>query len=114
MSVFQNPMRPQTKSKQERRTSRAARVAEALGRFEADLCPETHAPRLRFNFRNGWTGSLVLRMLRPNGCDAMIASVAAWPTGKAGQGLTDLGPTEASADEALNWLDDIRCREPLP
>lgn len=78
--------------------------------FEADIAPDTHGPRVRFNFLNGWTGSLALRTSR-NGMHAMMASVAAWPTGQHGKGLTELGPTEASADEAMNWLDDIRCRE---
>ncbi|WP_289145050.1 hypothetical protein [uncultured Sphingobium sp.] len=88
-------------------------VRKSLPAFEADLAPDTHGPRLRFNFSNGWTGSLALRPHR-NGMDASMASVAAWPTGQHGQGLTELGPTEASADEAMNWLDDIRCRDARP
>ena len=81
--------------------------------FEADIDPDTRGPRVRFNFQNGWTGSLIIRTRSPNGMAVMMASVAAWPTGQSGKGLTQLGPTEASADEAMNWLDDIRCREPL-
>ena len=75
-----------------------------VAQFEADICPETDAPRIRFNFANGWTGSLVLREIGRNGCDALIASVAACPTGKWGKGVTRLGPTEATADEAIAWL----------
>lgn len=81
--------------------------------FEADIDPNTSGPRVRFNFQNGWTGSLVIRTRSPNGMSAMRASVAAWPTGQPVKELAELGPTEASADEAMNWLDDIRCREPL-
>jgi hypothetical protein len=112
MRSFPNPYNPQIKSKGERRASRAARVVEATARFEADICPETRAPRLRFNFANGWTASVVLRMGRPNGCDFMMASVAAWPTGMHGMEKSDFGPTEASADEALRFLDEIQRREP--
>ena len=74
----------------------------------------TDAPRIRFNFRNGWTGSLVLRMMRPNGMDAMLASVVAWPTGRMTTDTTVHGPTEAFPDEAMSWIDDVRCWEPLP
>lgn len=112
MRSFPNPHNPQIKSKAERRASRAARVVEATARFEADVCPYTAAPRLRFNFANGWTASVVLRMGRPNGCDFMMASVASWPTGMGGQGQTVFGATEASADEALRFLDEIQRREP--
>lgn len=90
------------------------RTTKSPPAFEADLDPRTGAPRMRFNFHNGWTGSLALRMMTSNGCEALMASVAAWPTGQSGKGLTELGPTEASADEAMNWLDDIRCREARP
>lgn len=105
-----NPYRPSVKSRSERRAGKAARLGRAAACFEADLDPETGAPRIRFNFFNGWTASLVLRM-RSNATTAMMASVAAWPTGHCGKGLTELGPTEASADEALNWIDDIRSRD---
>lgn len=111
MRSFPNPYKPQIKSKAERRASRVTRVIEATAQFEADLCPDTHAPRLRFNFANGWTASLVLRMGRPNGCDFMMATVAAWPTGMQGLGLSDFGPTEACSDEALRFLDEVQCRE---
>jgi hypothetical protein len=79
--------------------------------FEADLCPDTRAPRMRFNFVNGWSASIVLQMMSRDGCRALMASVAAAPTGEWGTGKTVLGPTEASADEAMAWIDDIRVRE---
>ena len=80
------------------------------GRFEADLHPETGAPRVRFNFANGWCGSLVLRMPAKNGCDFSIASVAACPTGQWGAELSELGETEASPDEAIDWLATVARR----
>jgi hypothetical protein len=82
--------------------------------FETDIDPRTNAPRIRFNFRNGWTGSLALLMMRPNGMDAMLASVAAWPTGNMSHDVIVRGPAEAFPDEAMAWLDDVRCWEPMP
>lgn len=74
--------------------------------FETDLEPDTRWPRVRFNFANGWSASLVIRT---NGdFDALQASVAACPTGEWGTGRTILGPTEATADEALAWIDQVR------
>lgn len=72
--------------------------------FEADLDPQTHRPRLRLNFANGWSASIVLRGLSSNGCEALMASVAACPTGQWGAGKTVLGETEASADEVVQFL----------
>lgn len=72
--------------------------------FEADLCPSTRLPRIRFNFANGWSASIVLRQIAPNGCEAAMASLAACPTGKWGTGATVLGEPEASADEAVQFL----------
>lgn len=72
--------------------------------FEADVDPTTGWPRLRFNFSNGYSGSLVIRT---RGCDAMQASLAACPTGEWGSGETVLGPTEATADEAIAWLGQL-------
>ena len=77
--------------------------------FEADLEPETGYPRVRFNFDNGWTASLVMHM-RASRTKCMQASVAAWPTGKCGQGVTELGPAEMNADEAMSWIFCIRQR----
>ena len=77
--------------------------------FEADLDPQTGWPRVRFNFDNGWSASLVLRMA-PNRTECMLASVAAAPTGKWAEGQTELGPTEAMADEAISLIFAIRQR----
>lgn len=81
--------------------------------FEADLCPNTGAPRMRLNFANGWSGSLVLRAAAPNECDFGMASLAAAPTGQWARGLTELGETEATADEAVDWLFDVAARSPV-
>lgn len=78
--------------------------------FAADLDPQTGAPRLRFNFSNGWTASLVLGERSANGCDAWCASLACWPTGQHGRGLTELGAIEATPDQAIDWLQDVSCR----
>lgn len=80
------------------------------GEFEADLDPETRAPRIRFNFSNGWTASIVLRM-SADPCVALAASVACFPTGKVARGLTELGETEATAGEVAAYLMEIRGRE---
>lgn len=77
--------------------------------FEADLSPdEPHWPRMRFNFANGWSASVVLRM--STSCDAQIATLAAHPTGKWGDGLTELGETEATPDEVARFLFKIARR----
>ncbi|UIJ46922.1 hypothetical protein LZK98_08260 [Sphingomonas cannabina] len=80
--------------------------------FETDLDPVTRQPRVRFNFANGWTASIVVRT-DPDGFDAMIASVAACPTGRWGTGATEICETEAFPDEAIDWLLAIRCRPPV-
>lgn len=81
--------------------------------FACDLTPPDsfapHQPRVRLSFSNGWTGSLVIRT-GENRMDAMMASVAAAPTGEWGAGNTELGPTEAGADEAIAWLHEISRR----
>lgn len=80
-----------------------------MAEFEADLDPETGAPRLRFNFENGWTASMVLRL--GNGpFNAFGASVACWPTGHVGEGMTEIGETEATAGEVVTYLDGVRNR----
>lgn len=81
--------------------------------FETDLAPDTHQPRIRFNFNNGWSGSLLVRTGK-NQMDAMLASVAACPTGQWGDGQTIIGPTEAFADEAIAWLHEISQRPDTP
>lgn len=75
--------------------------------FECDLAPPLGFPRVRFNFSNGWAGSLVVRT---SAVDAMLASVAACPTGHWSTGQTELGPSEAFADEAIAWLNEIAQR----
>lgn len=73
--------------------------------FEADLCPETGAPRIRFNFHNGWSTSVVLRQqLGTSGCDFALASVAACPTGQWGKGKTVIYGNELSPEETADWL----------
>ena len=78
--------------------------------FECDLSPPDadppFAPRIRFNFNNGWSASLVARV-GANGFDAALASLACAPTGGWGKGETELGPNEATADEAIAWLHEI-------
>lgn len=81
--------------------------------FEADLCPETGAPRVRFNFDNGWSGSVVLGTGTRDRCDFHTASVAACPTGQWGSGKTELLGNELDADEVTFWLNDLR-RRPAP
>jgi hypothetical protein len=77
--------------------------------FEADLNPATHMPRMRFNFTNGWSASLALRC-EASPCNFLMAAVAAVPGGNWGQGNTQLGETEASADEAIAYLASIADR----
>jgi hypothetical protein len=80
-----------------------------MAQFEADLDPQTKSPRIRFNFPNGWTASIVLRL--GNGpFNAYAASVAAFPTGHAGEGVTEIGETEATASEVTDYLAEIRNR----
>lgn len=86
--------------------------------FEADLTPAeigigAHWPRVRFNFDNGWSASLVIRT---TGCNAMQAALACCPTGKWGSGVTELeiGEQEATADEAIAFLSAVAAWEPTP
>lgn len=76
--------------------------------FEADLCPETYRPRIRFNFANGWSASVVFRDYCD--CTSSFASVACCPTGAWGTGQTELGETEASADEVAAFLMEVSQR----
>lgn len=81
--------------------------------FHADLSPAEYGqgakfPRVRFNFDNGWSASLVIRT---TGCDAMQAALAAAPTGKWGTKRMELGESEATADEAIAYLAEIAARE---
>lgn len=81
--------------------------------FEADLDPDTRQPRIRFNFDNGWSASVVLftNPLGPRPCDAMLCALAAAPTGHWQQNMTELGSQEAFADEAIAYLAAIAGRE---
>lgn len=86
----------------------------AASEFEADLCPTTHAPRIRFNFSNGWSASVVLRQLtRGTDCDYQVAALACCPTGMWRTGLTELGESEACAQEVAEYLAQIASRPRL-
>jgi hypothetical protein len=77
--------------------------------FECDLDTEYGWPRIRFNFANGWSASVVVRTYA-NGMDALRASLAACPTKQWGKGKTELGEQEASADEVADWLHQVSQR----
>lgn len=84
--------------------------------FEADLTPPDvgigHGwPRVRFNFENGWSASLVLRTDTVG--DAQMAALAACPTGQWQTGKTELGEQEAWPDEAIAFLAEVAGR-PTP
>ncbi len=72
--------------------------------FEADLDPQTGAPRIRFNFPNGMSASLVLRSPTADQCHFHMASLASCPTGKWGTGKTVIYGNELSAEEVAHWL----------
>ncbi|WP_336973449.1 hypothetical protein [Sphingobium aromaticiconvertens] len=76
--------------------------------FETGLCRDTGAPCVLFHFANGWTGSLVMRM-GGRTTRTPMASVVAWLTDHPDRKV--VGPTQASADCAIAWLDDVRMRE---
>ncbi len=76
--------------------------------FEADVCPETKAPRLRLNFANGWAVSILLR--EGNRFDYSLASVAACPSGRWGRGETELLDHEAFPDEVAAFIAEIAAR----
>jgi hypothetical protein len=79
--------------------------------FEADLDPQLGHPRMRFNFANGWSASVVLYMPYPkHKCDFRLASLAACPTGKWSMGVTELGQSEAAADEVAAFLAEVASR----
>lgn len=78
--------------------------------FEADLCPETGAPRVRFNFSNGWSASLVLLTGTRDRCHFHSASLAACPTGRWGTGATDIIGGELDAEEVVEGLEAISLR----
>lgn len=72
--------------------------------FEADLDPQTGAPRVRFNFPNGMSASLALRQPSADGCHFLMASLASCPTGQWGTGNTVIYGNELSAEEVAHWL----------
>lgn len=80
--------------------------------FEADLEPRTRQPRIRFNFDNGWSASVVLftHADGPKPCEAMLAALAAAPTGHWGENMTELGSQEAWPDEVIAFLAEIAAR----
>lgn len=78
--------------------------------FECDLAPETMWPRVRFNFANGWSTSVAIRTEGAAGTEAMLASLACCPTGRWQEGITELGSTEAFADEAVAFLAEVAAR----
>jgi len=82
--------------------------------FEADLDPDMGWPRVRFNFSNGWSASVVLRT-RPDRdpTRAMQSSLACCPTGKWSTGATEIGETEATADEVAIYLATVAGRPVL-
>lgn len=79
-----------------------------MANYEADLEPETRCPRVRLALANGWTVSMILFQGGP--CEFTLASLAAYPSMARGQGLAEAGPQEATPDEALEWIDEIRKR----
>lgn len=82
--------------------------------FEADLHPQTGAPRIRLNFSNGWSASIVLRNLtRGDGTRFDAASLACCPTGEWLTGQTVLAETEASAEEVAEFLAEVASRSRL-
>ena len=72
--------------------------------FEADLCPETRTPRIRFNFPNGLSASVVLRAPGGDDCHFLMASMAVCPTGEWGSGKTEILGNEMTAEEVAHWL----------
>lgn len=85
--------------------------------FEADLDLDNGWPRVRFNFANGWSASVVIRtrndLPMPGPTEAMQAMLAACPTGRWGKNETELGETEATADEVAAFLAEVAARPAL-
>ena len=75
--------------------------------FEADLDPQTGNPRVRFNFPNGMSASLVLISPTADRCHFLVASLAACPTGQWGTGKTEIYGNELTAEEVAHWLTHI-------
>jgi hypothetical protein len=83
-------------------------TVELIPGFEADVDPETRSPRLRFNFSNGWTASVVVRTAEDRITGA-TARLACWPT--AGQEERfEVGEQEAFPDEVAAYLAAVATR----
>jgi N-acetylmuramoyl-L-alanine amidase len=83
-------------------------TVELIPGFEADVDPETRSPRLRLNFANGWTASVVLSV-HADRITGATARLACWPT--AGQEhRTELGEQEAFPDEVASYLAQVAAR----
>lgn len=78
--------------------------------FEADLCPDTHAPRIRMNFANGWSISVVLTDAANRRTCFHAASVAACPTGQWGTGKTELLENETFSDRVAALIEQVASR----
>lgn len=70
--------------------------------FECDLDPDTRNPRIRFNFNNGRTVSVVFRT-GVNQMDAPIASLALMERRK----VVELGQSEAFPEEVAAYLNTV-------
>jgi hypothetical protein len=80
--------------------------------FEADLDPNEGHPRMRMTFPNGWSVSVVMRSpVKRSKCDFRLASVAACPTGRWGQGKTELLEHEAFPVEVARLIYEVASRE---
>lgn len=85
--------------------------------FEADLTPPNPLvpkqaggwPRLRFNFSNGWSASVVIRTGRDK-TSAQLAALACAPTSQWQEGKTELGSQEAFPDEVIAYLAEVAAR----
>ena len=77
--------------------------------FEADLCPETGDPQIRFNFPNGWSAAVILRGNNRYCSDFGMASMARCPTGKWGTGAAEILGNELSSEEVAHRLAGTAC-----
>lgn len=78
--------------------------------FEADLCPETGAPRVRMNFPNGWAISILLHTGDKRRTKFALASIAACPTGQWGEGKTELLCHEGFPDDVAHFIAEVSKR----
>ncbi|SFR86819.1 hypothetical protein [Sphingomonas jatrophae] len=80
--------------------------------FETDLVPDTLQPRVRINYANGWSASVVIRTPDAS-CEAQLAALSACPTGRWSDGMAELGEQEATAEQVVDFLNRIRNRPSL-